>query len=117
MRSGLQAHIFSLLKELFPNARIRCEHLIKYKGQNLYLDFFIPFLNVAIEVDGRQHDEYNDFFYNSFLQYYEAYRRDRLKEEWAEKNNVALIRIKEHEVCKVTKEQLWERIVDARKEY
>jgi very-short-patch-repair endonuclease len=117
MKSNLQAHIFSLLKELFPNARIRDEYLIKHKGQKLFLDFYIPFLNVAIEVDGKQHDEYNDFFYRSFLQYYEAYRRDRLKEEWAEKNNVALIRIKEQEVYKLTKDQLWERIVNARKEY
>lgn len=82
------------LKDLLPNTYIYQECNIPV-GKNLYLDIFIPGLGVAIEVDGRQHDEYNGFFHKDQMAYLKAKYNDHIKEEWCAINNILLIRLKE----------------------
>lgn len=115
-KSKIQERIYLLLTELFPNARIKKEYKIKYKRRTLFVDFYIPFLNLVIEVDGRQHNKFNNFYHKSFFQFYESYRRDRLKEDWAIENKICLIRINENEARKITKEELLRRIINAKQE-
>lgn len=110
MRSKIQEKIYNLLRELFPNARIKEEFKVKYKRHTLFFDFYIPFLNLVIEVDGIQHKKFSRFFYDNHLQFYEALRRDRLKEDWAVKNRVNMLRISEEEVKKMSRDRLLEKI-------
>ncbi len=115
-RSNNEALIYGLLCEIFPNIRVKQQHSVKYKGYTLFFDFFIPALKVLIEVDGKQHDEFNSFFYSSSSAYYEQYYRDRLKEEWVYKNGLVLLRVKEEELKGMTSEELWGRLLNAKKQ-
>ena len=60
---------------------------------------------VAIEVQGKQHSEFNKFFHgNSRLKYLEGIKRDIKKAEWLEKNGFILLEIEENEVQSLTRE-------------
>jgi len=58
---------------------------------------------IAIEVQGRQHKEFNKFFHKTRGNYLESIKRDLLKRQWLEKNNFKLIEIEEEEVNKLSK--------------
>ena len=68
-------------------------------GTRLSLDFYNANKKVAIEVQGKQHGEFNKFFHdNSRLKYLEGIKRDIKKAEWLEKNGFILFEIEEDEV-------------------
>jgi hypothetical protein len=60
--------------------------------RKLLFDFYLPEYNTLIEYDGRQHFEAVDFFggYQSFER---MKLHDKIKNEFADKNNIKLIRI------------------------
>ena len=54
---------------------------------------------LAVEVQGKQHGEFNKFFHsNSRLKYLEGIKRDIKKAEWLENNGFILLEIEEDEV-------------------
>ena len=54
---------------------------------------------LAVEVQGKQHGEFNKFFHsNSRLKYLEGIKRDIKKAEWLENNGFILLEIEENEV-------------------
>lgn len=57
----------------------------------LRLDFFLPKINVAIEVHGRQHFEFVKHFHGTKKKFAEAKRRDELKAKWCDMNDIELI--------------------------
>ena len=81
-----------------------------WKGQIVYEEFpvygtrmTVDILNatkkLAIEVQGKQHSEFNKFFHNnSRLKYLEGIKRDIKKAEWLESNGFILLEIEEDEV-------------------
>lgn len=81
-----------------------------WKGQIVYEEFpvygsrmTVDILNatkkLAIEVQGKQHGEFNKFFHNnSRLKYLEGIKRDIKKAEWLESNGFILLEIEEDEV-------------------
>ncbi len=81
-----------------------------WKGQVVYEEFpvygsrmTVDILNatkkLAIEVQGKQHSEFNKFFHkNSRLKYLEGIKRDIKKAEWLENNGFILLEIEEDEV-------------------
>tara|TARA_Y100001973_G_C5158494_1_gene312196 strand:- start:731 stop:1147 length:417 start_codon:yes stop_codon:yes gene_type:complete len=81
-----------------------------WKGQIVYEEFpvygsrmTVDILNatkkLAIEVQGKQHGEFNKFFHsNSRLKYLEGIKRDIKKAEWLESNGFILFEIEEDEV-------------------
>ena len=88
-RSKYHLSARQLLKEKHPTLQILEEVSIKIrKGETLYLDFFIPLLNHAIEVHGQQHYKFSPFFHGSHMEYLKQLKRDREKKEWCEINNV-----------------------------
>lgn len=67
----------------------------------LSIDMFLPFFNLAIEVDGKQHYE-NSIRFNSKGESLEIRQaRDKVKDIELPKHNITLIRIKYNEVKKI----------------
>ena len=59
---------------------------------------------IAVEVQGRQHLEFNKFFHkNSRAKYLAGIKRDLQKADWLERNDFTLIEINEDEVDGLTK--------------
>jgi len=82
----------SLLGIMYPVYSI-CEE-IPINIQNniwLYLDIYLPTINMAIEIHGEQHYSFNVFFHKTQLGFLQQKQNDRLKQEWCKLNNVALI--------------------------
>lgn len=81
-----------ILKELYPNLGIYEEIPIEIDQETqLYLDFYIPSLNTAIEVHGKQHYEYNSFHFKNKLSWLKAQGNDKKKIEWCQLNNIVII--------------------------
>lgn len=95
--SALADEIERLLKEAFPNVTIKKEYKIVYGKRNLFVDFYIPSYLVAVEVHGKQHDEFTPHFHGDERGWREHKRRDKLKEEWAAVNNVTLVVIRKED--------------------
>lgn len=74
--------------------RYNIPYIPEYKINNRYFfDFYLPDHVMFIEYDGAQHYKYIQWFHRS-LNNFESYReRDVMKSEYAEKNNMELLRI------------------------
>ena len=88
-----------LIRETFHSYRVLEE--VKLPGSTsankksvLYVDFFIPNINKAFEVHGRQHYEHIPFFHNTKADFLLAKARDEDKIEWCELNNIELVTLK-----------------------
>ncbi len=62
-----------------------------YKGK-LFFDFYLPKLNICIEYDGIQHFKPIDYF-GGLEQFNETIKKDLIKNDFCQKNNINLIRI------------------------
>lgn len=107
--SILSDKVLVLLKEAFPFVRVQEEFFITYKGQKLFVDFYLPSYLIAIEVHGAQHDKFVAHFHGSAEGWKAHKKRDRLKEEWASVNNITYVVIREADIPN-SKEALLERI-------
>lgn len=99
IRSKGEQKIASILKEYnisFEQEKIFPD--LKYNGKNLRFDFFID-NQYLIEYDGKQHF-IKDSGYGSDLE--NIQKRDRLKDQYAIKNGIPLIRIKYLDYDKIT---------------
>jgi hypothetical protein len=74
-----------------PFKKVRPSFL-KYKhGKNLELDLYNPYLNLAIEYNGRQHREFCPRFHKTEDDFNEQKERDNFKIEQCLKNGIKLI--------------------------
>ena len=63
------------------------------------VDFLCATNKIAVETDGRSHNEYNPHFHKgSRLNFLSSIKRDSKKEEWQIKNGFEIIRLGEDEV-------------------
>ena len=89
-KSHFEEMIYTKLKKHFTN--IECEKtfedLVSPKGFNLRIDFYIKELNLIVEADGTQHYDKNNPWYNSYYA-----NCDLLKNEYATKRNINIVRI------------------------
>ena len=92
--SKLSDNTKDFLKEIFPHNSIYEERYIKYKGTRLFFDFYIKEMNVLIEVQGRQHDEFVKHFHVDREGFWDSKKRDNLKKEYCEENGAVLIEVK-----------------------
>lgn len=60
----------------------------------LFLDFFIPRLSIAVEVHGQQHYAFNKHFHGDTQGWIKHQKRDQLKIEWCEINDLDLYVLK-----------------------
>jgi hypothetical protein len=90
-RGKYQTQVGSLLSELFPGDII-CEEF-PCVGDNLTLDFFIPRKMIAVEVQGRQHKQFVEFFHRDKDGFLGQLKRDKRKSAWCQLNNIRLVKI------------------------
>lgn len=92
--SKYEEHIYALLQEAFPYMKIVREYFVKYKGNKLYIDFYVPQLSLVIEVHGQQHYKYVDHFHRDSEGFKRYKRLDYVKAEWAHKNDLFFLELK-----------------------
>ncbi len=86
------------LKQALPNTLIKDEKYVSYKGNRLFFDFYLPSLNIYVEVQGVQHSKFNKHFHNSAASFRAQKKRDKLKQEWCELYDYTLVTINYDEV-------------------
>lgn len=106
MKSKLANKVKKLLKEAFPFIRIYEEYSIKYQGQQLFVDFFIPQYLIAVEVHGLQHDVFVEHYHRDAAGWQAHKNRDRIKEEWADVNDITYVVIREGDMPKSKEEMI-----------
>lgn len=109
VRSSYHLKARTLIQEKFKGYQIMEE--MKIRGANLrglYLDFYVPNLQLAVEVNGRQHYEFVKHFHKGRQGWIDSLKRDRLKREWCELNDIQLI------TFKYSEEEIWESQIDDR---
>lgn len=63
-------------------------------GSKMTIDFYNATQNIAIEVDGEQHNSYNPHFHNkSKMNFLRQLKRDQQKEDFCCVNKISLVRI------------------------
>jgi len=100
------------LRQALPNTLIKDEEYVLHKGQRLFFDFYLPSLNVYVEVQGIQHSKFNKHFHNSAAAFRAQQKRDKLKREWCELNDYTLVTVNYDEIP-ISVGNLLNRIEDA----
>jgi hypothetical protein len=104
-RSNIQFDVKSLLRSIWKNDVVYEEFPVY--GTRLSLDFYNANLDIAIEVQGRQHTEYVPFFHGKNQAcFIDQLKRDRDKQHFCEINDIKLILIMEEEKKKISLEFL-----------
>lgn len=91
--SNFEEVIEELLAEAFPRCKIFPQHPVQFRGIQLFIDFFIPSMNLAIECQGEQHYKYVPHFHGTKEEFKEHEVRDQAKRDWARKEKVTLVEI------------------------
>lgn len=108
-KSGPHLAVREFLHEQFKATQILEEVQIEVKrNKYLYLDFYIPLYNIAVEIDGAQHREFNPFFGKNPAQFGKQKINDVLKSQWCEFNNITFIRLRDDEEENEWREKLME---------
>jgi hypothetical protein len=91
--SKFAEEVYKVLRQIFPFFTITKEHYVKYKNTRLFFDFWVRELNLFFEVQGQQHQEYNQHFHGDINGFRASKKRDNLKKEWIEKYDHHLVEI------------------------
>ena len=102
-RSKIQIKVKQFLKHYWEN-HVVYEEFPVY-GSRMKVDILNATKKIAVEVNGRQHSNFNSFFHNnSRAKYLASIKRDVEKREWLEKNGYTLIEIEEGEVNELSED-------------
>jgi hypothetical protein len=98
-QSKLHKRTRLILRDLFRRDIILEE--VSLPGSNtttrpsiLFADFFIPSRNLIVEVHGRQHYEFVDFYHKTKSGFYKSQARDRDKMRWCRLNKIDIVTLK-----------------------
>lgn len=105
--SKLQKRVKDFLRPYWQRHLVY-EELIVY-GSRMRVDFFNATKKQAIEVNGSQHDSYNNFFHKNRMNYFMSIKRDVKKAEWLEKNGFKLIELEEDDIPFLSPEYIKEK--------
>jgi hypothetical protein len=91
-RSKIQFNIKKFFEQYWKS-HIVYEEFPVY-GSLMKVDLLNATKKIAIEVNGEQHENFNEFFHaNSRINYLQSIKRDCKKAEWLEKNNFKFIEL------------------------
>ncbi len=102
--------LLEIVKSIFPNQRVVLEHNVAING-GLFLDIYLPQLNVAFEFDGEQHFTYSEHFHGSLDAFRASKKRDSLKTARCQELGIALVRVRYDE--KMTKDLVLSKLQQA----
>ena len=96
-RSKKQKAVKDFLKDYWHN-HVTFEEF-PVVGTRLSLDFYNANKRVAVEVQGSQHTKYNKFFHGGHKNnYLEQLKRDQIKAEFCEVNDIILVEIYDSDI-------------------
>ena len=96
-RSKIQFTVKTFLRQYWQN-HIVYEEFPVY-GTRLKVDLLNASNKIAVEVQGKQHEQFNKHFHaNSRLKYLQSIKRDVKKSQWLEKNGFIVVEIMQDEV-------------------
>jgi len=98
MTSLLAKSVKATLAKAFPSTRINDEYYVNYNGQRLFFDFHLVSLSIVVEVQGVQHTEFSPHFHGTAENFKAQKKRDRLKKEWCDINDMTLVCINHTEI-------------------
>ena len=104
-----QGHLAArqLIKELYPTLQILEEvHIPITKSEYGFLDFYLPLLRLAVEVNGGQHYKFNAHFHKDHRDFLYQQRRDKNKREWCSINNIKLVELDSTKDSRLWKQQI-----------
>jgi len=95
--SKLQDKVRQLLVGDFGTAQVeenvRPEWLRSDSGGRMELDFYIPEMSIAFEIQGEQHFQYVPFMHKSYTQFLRQRQRDQQKKRICKEKGIRLIEI------------------------
>lgn len=95
--SSKEMQMFSLMDKLLPGQYyIRNGYysfLQSPKGSPMQYDLYYPEFKLAMEFDGKQHNEYNPYFFKTKKQFEYLQECDKLKDRYSSAFSITLIRI------------------------
>lgn len=96
-RSKIQFTVKTFLRQYWQN-HIVYEEFPVY-GTRLKVDLLNASNKIAVEVQGKQHEQFNKHFHaNSRLKYLQSIKRDVKKSQWLERNGFIVVEIMQDEV-------------------
>lgn len=113
-RSGLHKQAVALIKEIYPCMTLVEELNVPEGKHGFYFDLYLPQLSLVIEIQGEQHFKNNAFFFKNMLEFQKAKRRDELKREWCEHNELTLLEFNYNESVHDWREKLKNRFNDGK---
>ena len=103
--------VYLYLKEIFPQATVKSEYHVNFKGKRLFFDFYMSQYNIVVEVQGRQHYEFIKHFHGDWDGYNKSKLRDNLKIEYVDLNGLTLVIVDYNE--KIDRIKLLNKIAEA----
>ncbi len=102
--------LLEIVQQVYPNHRVELEYNVASNG-GLFIDIFLPRLNIGFEYDGEQHFKFVKHFHGDTLGLLQARRRDRRKDELCEEQGIILVRVAYNE--KIDRELIVGKIEEA----
>jgi len=103
--SGPQGRVKAFLKPYWERDMVLEE--MRIPGSLFRIDLYNINKDIIVEIDGRQHDEFNSFMHGSLSGFRASIKRDLEKERWATLNGVKhYVVIKEKEIPLLSPEWL-----------
>jgi len=90
-RSNFQFEVKKFLEKFWTGNVVFEEFPIV--GTRLTLDFYNANKKIAIEVQGRQHTKYIEFFHQNKINFLNQLKRDQQKERFCELNDIKLLTV------------------------
>ena len=90
-KSQFQYDVGQQLVEQYPHDVIFEE--VRVPDDGFILDFFIPSLDLVIEVHGKQHTEHVRYFHKTRQEFHKQQDIDQRKRDWCELNGFRLLEI------------------------
>jgi hypothetical protein len=87
-----QRYLFELIKQIYPEYTIIYEQYIPELNQRF--DIFVKELGIAIEYDGRQHDDFVEHFHKDMNGFIGGLQMDAKKENFSKENGIKVVRFK-----------------------
>jgi len=105
-RSMFQFDVKQFLKKYWIG-HVVCEEF-PVVGSRMRVDIINFTKSIAVEVNGRQHQEYNEFFHKNRDGYFQHIQRDLDKYNWLNINDIELIEIEEKDLKHLSPEYIKE---------